>query len=289
MGGAHGAPPGRNVDADDSGEAAEAERYTGARLWTLMSVRTGTGRVTHRSRRLPTESGFAMILSRSGSSGRMHRMHNVVFWDEDTQYDFMYPDGKLYVEGAEEIIPNLERLTRCAREQRVQIVDIMCDHTETDAEISTQPDFQATFPPHCLRGTPGQRLIDATAPLRPLYFESRPYARAEVAALLRAHSGEIVIKKQTLDPFSNPALQWVLDVLDPQIVVVYGVTTDCCVDEAVRGLRERGRRVLVVDDAIKEIDAARAQRCTAQWRAAGVELVTTADIITQRVVRLGAT
>ena len=37
--------------------------------------------------------------------------HPVIFWDVDTQHDFMDPDGKLYVQGAELIKPKLEQLT----------------------------------------------------------------------------------------------------------------------------------------------------------------------------------
>ena len=37
-------------------------------------------------------------------------MAQVIFWDVDTQYDFMKADGKLYVPDAEHIIPNLERV-----------------------------------------------------------------------------------------------------------------------------------------------------------------------------------
>jgi nicotinamidase-related amidase len=34
---------------------------------------------------------------------------SLLFWDVDTQFDFMYPAGKLYVPGAETIISNLHR------------------------------------------------------------------------------------------------------------------------------------------------------------------------------------
>jgi nicotinamidase/pyrazinamidase len=215
-------------------------------------------------------------------------MTSVVFWDEDTQYDFMSPEGKLYVPQAETIVPNLQRLTDLARAHGVQIIDIMCDHVETDAEISSHPDFTTTFPPHCMRGTPGQQLIDATAPRQPLVFDSRAYTRAEVERRLRAHRGEILIKKQTLDPFSNPATALVLDLLAPETVIVYGVAIDFCVDQAVRGLRRRGPRVCVVRDAIKEITAEGARRCVEEWRRRGVELVTTDDVVAQRVVKLEA-
>jgi len=211
-------------------------------------------------------------------------MMTVVFWDEDTQYDFMHPDGKLYVRGAEAIIPNLERLTQCAHIHRVQIIDIMCDHTEDDAEISAHPDFQTTFPPHCMRGTRGQQLIEATRPQDPLRFESRAYSREEVAKSLQAHRGEIVIQKNTLDPFSNPATGIVLDLLAPRTVIVYGVATDFCVNQAVVGLRARVGRVCVVRDAIREINADGRHRCEQEWVRQGVELVRTDDVLAQRVV-----
>jgi nicotinamidase/pyrazinamidase len=206
-------------------------------------------------------------------------MTPVIFWDEDTQHDFMDPDGKLYVAGAEGIVPNLERLTRCARAHHVPIVAIMCDHTETDAEISATPDFQTTFPPHCIRGTRGQERIDATAPKNPLYVENRPHAPAELETMLRAHQGEIVIKKQSLDPFSNPATGVILNLLAPRTVVVYGVCTDFCVHQAVMRLSARGQRVCVAVDATQPINAEAAKRCEAEWQQLGVALMSTAEIV----------
>ena len=41
---------------------------------------------------------------------------NLVFWEVDTQADFMLPGGKLYVPGAEKLLPNIRRLTDAARQ-----------------------------------------------------------------------------------------------------------------------------------------------------------------------------
>ena len=37
-----------------------------------------------------------------------------IFWDVDTQADFIHPDGKHYVPGVETIVPNLARLVDAA-------------------------------------------------------------------------------------------------------------------------------------------------------------------------------
>ena len=39
---------------------------------------------------------------------------NTVFFDVDTQLDFLYPAGALYVPGAETLLPALTRLTNFA-------------------------------------------------------------------------------------------------------------------------------------------------------------------------------
>jgi len=212
-------------------------------------------------------------------------MARVIFWDEDTQHDFMDPNGRLYVPRAEEILGNLEQLTRCARAHRVPLIAVMCDHTPADAEISTQPNYQTTFPPHCMRGTRGQERVAATAVEDGITIENRIYTPAEIEQLLHGARREIVIKKQALDPFSNPATDLVLTWLDPEMVIVYGVALDFCVNQAVVGLTDRRRRVCVVRDATKPINAYGAMQCESEWQRRGVELVSTADVVAQRVVR----
>src|SRR5438132_1186884 len=83
----------------------------------------------------------------------------VIFWDVDTQYDFMKADGKLYVPDAEQLIPNLRKLTDYAHGHGIRIVASADDHVVNHSEISANPDWKTTFPPHCLRGTPGQRKL----------------------------------------------------------------------------------------------------------------------------------
>src|SRR5215510_14627952 len=77
---------------------------------------------------------------------------DVVLWEVDAQADFMLPGGKLYVPGAEKLLPRIRRLTDAAREGRTFLVSHGCFHTQDD------PEFKV-FPPHCVRGTPGANLV----------------------------------------------------------------------------------------------------------------------------------
>ena len=176
-------------------------------------------------------------------------MSGTILWDVDTQYDFMFSDGKLYVPGAEEILPQLARLTRWARKAGLRIVGSVDYHTLADAELSATPDFHDTFPPHCLAGTSGHDKVDATRPLDPLWIDAAPPTREAIAA----HEGEIIFRKQRFDVFSNPNVELVLDVLRPDEVIVFGVAEDVCNRFAIEGLLERGHRVTAVRDALLPI------------------------------------
>ena len=198
-----------------------------------------------------------------------------ILWDVDTQVDFMLPDGKLYVPGAEETVPAMRRLVEAAREAGIVHVASADDHELTDPEISVTPDFENTYPPHCLRGTRGARKIDETELANPFPFSLVPYPPGLVPGLVAEHR-EILLLKKNFNVFTNPNTDALLDALDPAEIIVFGVATDVCDDAAIRGFLQRGRRVRFVEDAARGLDEERVAACTAEWRRAGVQF-TTAD------------
>jgi nicotinamidase/pyrazinamidase len=204
----------------------------------------------------------------------------IVLWDVDTQVDFMLPHGKLYVPGAEETAPAMKRLVDAARDAGVVHVASADDHELTDPEISDEPDFSNTFPPHCLRGTRGAEKVDETEQEDPLPLSLVPYPPGLLPGLLDGRR-EILFLKKNFNVFTNPNTDAVLDVLDPDEIVVFGVATDICDDAAIRGFLQRGRRVSFVEDAARGLDEERTATCTAFWRDGGVEF-TTADAVVSR-------
>jgi nicotinamidase-related amidase len=205
---------------------------------------------------------------------------SIVFWDVDTQYDFMHADGKLYVGGSEEIIPALKRLTQHAHRHGIRIIASADDHVPGHRELSATPDWKESFPEHCMRGTPGQRKVAETHLRNPLVIEPEPEDAGALAARVRNHDGDILFHKHWFDAFTNPNVLPVLDALAPTGIVLYGVALDVCDKYAIEGLlRHRpGIPLTLVTDAVRAIDADSAPALLADWQRRGVRLATSAEV-----------
>jgi nicotinamidase/pyrazinamidase len=149
------------------------------------------------------------------------------------------------------------------------------DHELTDSEISEQPDYATTYPPHCLRGTRGARKIPETEQQDPVPITLEPLPER----YLRGR--EFLLLKKSFDVFTNPNTDRLLEHLDPDEIVVFGVATDVCDDAAIRAFLERGRKVLFVEDAARGLDEGRVTACTSAWREAGVEFSTAERVISR--------
>ena len=197
-------------------------------------------------------------------------LRHVVFWDVDTQVDFMLPHGKLYVPGAERIIPNLKRLVDVAREGRVLLV------ADVDAHVPDEEEFK-DFPPHCVQGTPGQKKIPETLMPNPLIIPNAWHVRLPDQF---AAGQQVIIEKRTLDVFTNPSTEAVLDRVvrstapEKPEFIVFGVATEYCVLCVVSGLLDRGHSVSIVTDAIEALNATAGQQTLGQLRSRGARLIT---------------
>jgi nicotinamidase/pyrazinamidase len=197
---------------------------------------------------------------------------NLVFWEVDVQADFMLPGGKLYVPGADKLLPNIRRLTDAARQGRVFLVSHGCFHTQDDPEFTT-------FPPHCVKGTPGARLVPEALTERVVTVPNEP-----TATLPDDFSPyqQILLEKQTLDVFKSGHADELVERLGPDVeFVVFGVVTEYCVGLAAKGLLNRGRRVAVVRDAIETLNSEDGNRTIAELQALGATFITTEQALTR--------
>jgi nicotinamidase/pyrazinamidase len=194
----------------------------------------------------------------------------IVFWQVDAQADFMLPGGKLYVPGAEKIIPNLKRLVDAASRNHVFMVSSACAHSENDPEFKT-------FPPHCIRGTSGARIVPEG--LQPDFRVIPSDPSFHLPGDL-SHPGQVVIEKQVLDVFSNPHTSELVERLGLDAeYFVFGVVTEYCVQFAAKGLLERGRKVTVVTDAIETLKPEEGRSTLERLAALGARLATTDQVL----------
>ncbi|MDX2260483.1 MAG: isochorismatase family cysteine hydrolase [Gemmatimonadales bacterium] len=205
-----------------------------------------------------------------------------IHWDVDTQHDFIAATGLLSVPDAEAILPTLARLTAHAHASGIRIVATADDHDIGHAEISDAPDWKSTYPPHCMRGTPGQAKVSETALRNPRLVHPVPHAADDLAAQLLAHDGDLLLLKPGTDVFRwNPNADTVLRALAPSRVVVYGVATDVCVVAAVDGLARRlpDAEIVVVQDAVAALDPERGRALLAEWSARGISVISSAQLL----------
>ncbi len=176
-----------------------------------------------------------------------------VFFDVDTQLDFLFPAGALYVPGAEAIAPSLASLTSFAAANDIPVISTVDSHTEDD------PEFQ-TWKPHCVIGTQGHQKYSGTV-------------------LGSGSKLQTIVPKKTIDVFANEHLQHVVSGIAADRYVVYGLVTEYCVRTAVAGLLHRGARVDVVTDAIRSLDAEAGQSTLQRFSEQGVNLITVQDVL----------
>jgi nicotinamidase/pyrazinamidase len=210
--------------------------------------------------------------------GNNDGMAGRILWDVDTQADFMEPTGKLYVPDAADVAGAMERLVDAARATHLIHIASADDHELTDPEISDEPDFKNTYPPHCLRGTRGAEKIIETKQFDPLPLSHTPFPPGLIPGMLEGRR-EVLLLKKNFNVFTNPNTDPLLDALDPEEIIVFGVATDVCDDAAIKGFLQRGRRVTFVEDAAKGLDEERTRACTTAWRERGVSFSTADEVI----------
>ncbi|MGD0598275.1 MAG: isochorismatase family cysteine hydrolase [Terriglobales bacterium] len=198
------------------------------------------------------------------------RSRDFIFWEVDVQADFMLPGGKLYVPGAEKLLPNIRKLTDAARRDEVFLV------SHGDFHPANDPEFKQ-FPPHCLKGTRGAEFVPEALAENFVHVENDVNARLP-EDLFKYQ--QIILEKQTLDIFATHHADELVERLgNTAEFVVFGVVTEYCVSCAVKGLLERKRRVAVVRDAIETLAPESGNRTLTELQGLGATLVTTDEIL----------
>jgi len=184
----------------------------------------------------------------------------------------MLPGGKLYVPGAEKILVNIQRLVSAAAKNGTILVSSADAHSENDAEFEM-------FPEHCIRGTPGARIVPEGLIEN---FRAVPNDPAMRLAPDILTAPQVILEKQSFDVFDNPHTSELVERLGPDVeYVVFGVVAEICVRCAAKGLLQRGHKVSIVSDAIETLEATNGKSALEELQRLGARFVTTDEALTE--------
>jgi nicotinamidase/pyrazinamidase len=199
------------------------------------------------------------------------RTDTTIFYDVDTQRDFLAPGGALYLPDAEQIVTRLKEVTHFARETKVRVVCALDLHNPGDPMLKS---WGGQLPDHCIVGTPGAEKIDATRPLNAMTIGAHELSQVEIQAALD-HKGELLFNRQKFEALADNAHAHSIMrlVLRPfSDIVMYGVYLDLCVERAIHALIGLGPKLHIISDAIAIVNQHAADSFDA-WRADGIDLV----------------
>ena len=211
-----------------------------------------------------------------------------IFYDVDTQNDFMNSTGALYVPNAETIQPNLRLLTKYVQENNIQVAGSVDNHFGTEEYKEREGElirWGGPFPDHCMNKTRGQSKIIATyypeQKFHPHYLDNH----LDEELLENVLGSTLFFEKQSYDVFTNPAMETFLELIKVQEAVVYGVATDYCIKAVVLGMQKRNIQTYVVEDAIMAVNVnpPDGKKAIEEMVQAGAKLVTTKDVLEGRV------
>lgn len=179
---------------------------------------------------------------------------NTILCVVDPLVDFMYEGRPLYVPDAEYILPYMKKvISYFGSHKKVPVVYFLDSHPENSDEISKNPDWVNTFPPHCMTGTQGAEIVsELDRPSNPLII---PHLESVETVVDVDNLSDVIILKDHNCAFEgNPNTESFVGNIKSQgidTVYIVGVATEFCVARAVEGFASRGFKVKVVEDGVK--------------------------------------
>jgi nicotinamidase/pyrazinamidase len=186
-------------------------------------------------------------------------MDKIISFEVDPQFDFMNKaNARLYINGSEEIRPNIKRLAQHFEDRCIHRILTRDRHFKDDNELQENGGI---FPRHCMDRSESEASngdgtfgIDFVPEVNQNEINTRitrysRYDRTELNQIVK-QSFSIVIEKDTYSVFDNPNTLPILRILRPSAAIVFGVATDYCVHQTVRGLRKAEIKTIVIEDAI---------------------------------------
>lgn len=192
-----------------------------------------------------------------------------VLLDMNTQCDFLLARGAVPVSNRAAVIEAVRKLMNWARLSRMPVISTLDCHRPGESLHG--------LPPYCMDRSPGQKKLPFTLlPKRVVLYGDNtldvpndPFRRFR----------QVIVTKRNRDFLSNPKADRLVNALDCEYFLIFGMIAEHCVKAAALGLMARQRRVAVVMDACGHWSRSEAQLAFCQIEAKGAVLVTTDELI----------
>lgn len=189
-----------------------------------------------------------------------------LFYNVDTQKDFLEPSGSLFVPNSESIRKNLKRLTQWAIINNVKIISSKDWHNSQTEEISETPNPPETFPAHCMEGSEGAEFIEETTHGSVDIQWNKEYSDEELEKFFKVN---FTILKDKFDVMiGNPNTEKIFNKIEQDFdeVYIYGVVSEICVKFVVDNFLKKDIKVFLVEDAIKELNKDSYGEALKEWQ-----------------------
>lgn len=167
----------------------------------------------------------------------------------DTQYDFMMPNGILYVKGAEETItPMIQYLSSLKPETTAGVLFTFDTHTKEEYEGSPESEM---FPLHCEFGTNGH---DNVLNQNLVHNEIEKFTLQKPVFDMWASDDLVFGDIDTWSDVEEMFGEGFIEDTQATIIDIIGVALNFCVKQAVDGFLERGFVVRLHTSMTRGID-----------------------------------
>lgn len=164
----------------------------------------------------------------------------------DMQKDFVYPDGKLYVPGADNIVDAYrQHLLSLTPENSAGVIFLFDTHHENYNET----DEGKMFPEHCIKGTDGWTNV-----FQDIFGDIKvPVYTLEKGVFDMWKEDDVIVKDTNGNEYTREEFfATIYSKIDE--FVVGGVVSEVCVKDALIGLNYRGYKTRVIPEHTKGLN-----------------------------------
>jgi len=198
-----------------------------------------------------------------------------ILLDINTQKDFFMPTGKACINNRRRVLRRIRRLIAWARLTRMSVISTCQVYPADNGEQK-----------YCVDGTEGQKKIGYSLLTRRVSFAADN--SADVSPRLLKKYRQMVFHKRCIDPFNEPRIERLLSEINGAEFILIGALAETTVKAAALGLLQRGKKVIVVSDAVGYLNRQEADLAFRKMKAKGARLVKAKKLVGKSDVKMVA-